>query len=352
MDLPDPPRNLFGRHAIAYAILFVLILTLVAMASVVTERPFGIIAGSYDSPQKAVLFIVPALLWVLAITFRSMRRGQPRPLAILRRMAWRDRHWLLRTGLLFGLTEPATTSFSILKASIPRFVPFYADPYLRDADRFIFGTDPWRLTHAVLGPIGTVVLDRAYLLYFIVLVIILVWLCTTRDIRFQIRGLLTFAAIWLFLGVFLATLCSSVGPVFYRAFEHEGSFDPLLRQLAAVDRQYGLAMVRTSNWLREQATSGNFGSGISAMPSLHVGKVWFALVLVHHRLGHHWLTYLAGVFFAVMWVASVHLAWHYAVDGLVSIVAVTLIWYGAGRLVDWLEREPNSPIAARLKPAF
>ena len=74
------------------------------------------------------------------------------------------------------------------------------------------------------------------------------------------------------------------------------------------------------------------------MPSLHVGKVWFALVLVKHRLGHHWLTYFTGAFFAVRWVASVHLAWHYAVDGLVSIAAVSLIWHGAGRLVDRLEK--------------
>ncbi len=338
MDLAGHSRGLFGRHGKAYGILFALVACLIAMAALISLRPLGILVNSYGQPGKAVLFIAPACLWILAITMRSLRRGQSRPLKIVRRMAWRDRHWLLRTALLFAVTEPALTSFSILKSSIPRFVPFYADPYLRDADRFILGTDVWRLTHAALGPAATVALDRAYLLYFVALVVILVWLCTTRDIRFQIRGLLTFTAIWLLLGVFLATLCSSVGPVFYREFEHDGSFDPLLHRLAVIDAQYGLAMVRTSNWLREQATSGAFGAGISAMPSLHVGKVWFALVLVKHRLGHHWLTYFTGAFFAVMWVASVHLAWHYAVDGLVSIAAVSLIWHGAGRLVDRLEK--------------
>jgi len=352
MDQAGPSRGLFGRHGIAYGILFALIAWLFAMAAMISGRPLDILANAYDQPGKAVLFTAPACLWVLTITLRSLRRGLPHPLAIVRRMAWRDRHWLLRTALLFAITEPAVTSFSILKASIPRFVPFYADPYLRDADRFIFGTDAWRLTHAALGPAATLVLDRAYVLYFVVLVVILVWLCTTRDLRFQIRGLLTFISIWMFLGIFLATFCSSVGPVFYRAFHHEGSFDPLLRQLAAIDRQYGLAMIQFSDWLREHATSGNFGTGISAMPSLHVGKVWFVLMLAHHRWGYHWLTYLAGVFFAVMWVASVHLAWHYAVDGLVSIVAVTLIWYGAGRLVEGLERQTKLVGVERARLAF
>ena len=44
-----------------------------------------------------------------------------------------------------------------------------------------------------------------------------------------------------------------------------------------------------------------------------------------------------AAFAAAMLIGSVHLAWHYAVDGLVSIVLVTALWRGFGRLVQWEE---------------
>ena len=40
----------------------------------------------------------------------------------------------------------------------------------------------------------------------------------------------------------------------------------------------------------------------------------------------------------VIWIGSIHLGWHYAVDGLVSIALTIVIWKLMGKLADRLER--------------
>ena len=75
------------------------------------------------------------------------------------------------------------------------------------------------------------------------------------------------------------------------------------------------------------------GSGISAMPSLHVAMAYLLYLAVSARL-----KLIALVYVGLIWIGSVHLGWHYAVDGLLSILVVFLIWRGAGSFVEWLER--------------
>ena len=69
------------------------------------------------------------------------------------------------------------------------------------------------------------------------------------------------------------------------------------------------------------------------MPSLHVAtSVSFALLCwrVHRGLGTLLWLY-AGVFF----IGSIHLAWHYAVDGYFAVALTCLIWYLVGRWLEW-----------------
>jgi hypothetical protein len=79
------------------------------------------------------------------------------------------------------------------------------------------------------------------------------------------------------------------------------------------------------------ADENGLGSGITAMPSMHCAIAflyWIAVRQMSSGWGHFF-----GAFFIVIWVSSVHLAYHYAVDGLVSLVAVAVIWKVSGRLV-------------------
>jgi hypothetical protein len=40
-----------------------------------------------------------------------------------------------------------------------------------------------------------------------------------------------------------------------------------------------------------------------------------------------------AIYTLLIFLASVHLGWHYAIDGYVSVLVVPLVWWVAGRLV-------------------
>jgi membrane-associated phospholipid phosphatase len=96
-------------------------------------------------------------------------------------------------------------------------------------------------------------------------------------------------------------------------------------------------------WAAYESRTLTAGSGISAMPSLHVAtSLSFAI------LG--WKTsrlvgVLLGMFAAIILIGSVHLGWHYAVDGYLSIALTGLIWWAVGR---WLRQ--NRPAATLNRP--
>jgi hypothetical protein len=77
------------------------------------------------------------------------------------------------------------------------------------------------------------------------------------------------------------------------------------------------------------------GHGISAMPSMHVSAA-FLFVLIGRRANR--VAALGFAAFALLiLVGSVHLGWHYAIDGYASIPATWAIW----RAVGWaLARDP------------
>jgi hypothetical protein len=62
------------------------------------------------------------------------------------------------------------------------------------------------------------------------------------------------------------------------------------------------------------------------------------------------LSRVAGIlgwgYLALILVGSVHLAWHYAIDGYVSILAVLLIWRAAG----WWASRNHSPAPVPVPP--
>lgn len=243
-----------------------------------------------------------------------------------------------------------TSSFSLMKSLIPAVHPFSLDPFLLEADRFLhFGHDPWTLLQPLLGhPLVTYAIDRLYALWlFVVYFSILLQVTSTRNKRLRLQFLLSNVLAWPVLGGFAAILLSSAGPCFFG--DVVGSPDPYaplmdyLRHtvqgatLPMLGTDIELIALRVQALLWDYYQQGDFGlgRGISAAPSMHVASTW----LVARMLQHYGRVpaILGWSFFAVILLGSVHLGWHYALDGYMSILFAWLIW----RAVGWALGRPQ-----------
>jgi PAP2 superfamily len=342
---------MFERYRLGYQILF-----LIAGIAFTASFAFGVtplkgyVPNEWFVRRALPAWVLIPLVWAGFVSIEMARRQVDRPFVVVRRLLYRHRHWLLRGALFMTVVLYFAYAFVSFKKAIPHYVPFYADPWLADLDRWIFGTDPWKLTHSIIGIYGTAVIDRAYMLWFPIMMLYIGWFCFTRNQILQIRGLLTYVLAWGFLGNFMALNLSSVGPCFYEHFYADRQFAPLMARLDLTDSQYGLFAFRTMEYLIESMGKDRLGAGISAMPSLHVA-IAFLCFLVAWEYGRHWLAKLAGLLFvAVIFVGSVHLGWHYAVDGIVSIAFTGLIWWGTGRFVRWVGAREAAQAVSALEP--
>ncbi len=143
--------------------------------------------------------------------------------------------------------------------------------------------------------------------------------------------LLSFVLTWSLLGSLLALLLSSVGPVYFgRLTGLDDPFLPLMDYLAAANQiaPVWALEVQEMLWRKYAEGESGFGAGISAMPSMHVSAtVLFALLA--WRVDR-WLGVVFTAFAVIVMIGSVHLAWHYAIDGYLAALLTWLIWRAAG----------------------
>ena len=239
---------------------------------------------------------------------------------------------------LLPLFFSVSTSF---KSLIPVLHPFAWDETFAAWDRWHHGgVDPWKLLQPLLGhPWATSAVGFFYHLWFFVVAGILFWQTfSTRDRRLRMQFLLTFVLSWSLLGSLLAVLLSSGGPVYYgRLTGLSDPFAPLMDYLAAADEVAPVWALKVQDMLWESYTAGevSFATGISAMPSMHVSATVLLALLgwrVHRSLG------IALTAFAILiMIGSVHLGWHYAIDGYLAALLTWLMWRCAGW---WVARDP------------
>jgi hypothetical protein len=255
---------------------------------------------------------------------------------------WRGSYLNLRHVVGFLVVHLSLPHFSVtfgaVKLLIPKLNPFSWDATFFAWDRALhLGVDPWRLLHPILGyPVVTFVMNVLYNLWMIVMMTMIVWQSWSADRRTRVQFLTVMLLIWALPCTVLATAWSSAGPCYYAALvPGEDPYAPLMSYLNTVHTDhYTLWAVEMQGKLWSTYTTGDAHviSGISAMPSGHVAaSTLFALT--GWRAGR-----AAGigltVFLVIILVGSVHLGWHYAVDGYVGAASALGLWWLVGKLLD------------------
>lgn len=237
--------------------------------------------------------------------------------------------------LLFPLFAAA---FTYLKSAVPLLHPFAFDVEFAAWDRALHGgVAPWQWLQPLLGhAYVTAVVNTAYHLWFFVTYGVLAWQAVSLSRpRLRLQYLLTTLLLWGLAGNLLAVLLSSAGPVYYgRVTGLADPFAPLMAYLHAANETAPVLALQVQDmlWQAYVDQGAALGAGISAMPSLHV-----ATAVSYMLLGfacRRWLGIAFAVFAGLIFIGSIHLGWHYALDGYVGALCALLIWYSVGWLLD------------------
>lgn len=244
-------------------------------------------------------------------------------------------------------------SFNSFKQMVLPLAGFSWDPGLASADKALFlGTDPWRLTHALFSsPQATLWIDRIYHGWFVPMslgLIVCAWM-PRSTFRLRTQYMLSYIGVWIGIGSVLAFLMPSAGPCFYEHFVGANpGYHDLMARLAGAQAATGATLTSLSNQATLlklfQSDTLIVGGGISAMPSVHNGlAVLFALAAFRLNRTAGWILAAYAVF---IWLGSIHLGWHYALDGLVAAGLTFGIWAVCGRIAAALDA-PETLIEAQ-----
>ncbi|USD64726.1 phosphatase PAP2 family protein [Vibrio sp. SCSIO 43136] len=255
------------------------------------------------------------------------------------------KHWpecvnFILLSIAFSWTFSAYTS---VKSAIPSILPYSMDPIFVQLDKWLhFGLSPWQISHDLFSTAyATGVINLLYQIWFAV-----IWLFLVGSMALVIKpklrqsALLGFIAVWFINGTLFALPLSSVGPVFYNhIYPPLEEFSSLMNQLEEhhqwlIDSGSSLKVwslnVQDKLWTAYSTQTNMTGQGISAMPSMHVSTTF--LITLALWSFNRWAGAMGILFTLSILVGSVHLGWHYAIDGYLSLITTYCIWNLIGKL--------------------
>ncbi|MEW6630982.1 MAG: phosphatase PAP2 family protein [Pseudomonadota bacterium] len=239
----------------------------------------------------------------------------------------------LRASIVLAVFILSLAAFTTYKVNIPDIVPFYSDKALADIGELLHGQAPWRIAHSfdsdALALLVAVTYSKIWFLEWFGMVLLA---ALYANQLLHLRYLTALALVIMVVGTLIATVFSSVGPIFYDRFLGGERFADLLEVLK--QHPHNAHVLQYSNYLlgSYSADKPALGTGISAMPSMHVAVATlnaFYLARLNRWLG------LAGWIFAILILfGSIYTGWHYAVDGYIAMLVVTVIWRRTAGIFD------------------
>lgn len=242
--------------------------------------------------------------------------------------------------MIFPLIPFFNFSYSSLKQTIPIVAGNTIDLNLHKIDQVLHGGNtPWELLQPILGnQYLTRLLDFLYLCWGSLFLYTLLWMILSKRRALRLQFFLTLMLSWIIIGNILAKVFASAGPCYYEKVVNAAP-DPYQPMMAYLRSIPDLKAIQIQDVLWQSHAKGVFMplGGISAMPSMHV-SIAVLLALVYYKLSPK-----IGLFFvlfaATIQIGSVHLGWHYAIDGYLSIILTVAIWKGVEKLAVFIDEK-------------
>jgi membrane-associated phospholipid phosphatase len=251
--------------------------------------------------------------------------------------------YLIGFLIVFSIMPVFISAFASYKQSIPLIYPFNWDYSLMRLDYILhFGHHPWRLLEPILSmPTLVRITDVIYMTWFYVLFVSCLWMGWTTQRHLRLCYLISTLLVWILLGSVLGTIFSSAGPCYYSKVVSalDDPYAPQIRRLSEIselriqNNQKVLDASYNQAGLWELKISGSWSpfGGISAMPSIHLAMAaLFACLAFELR---RWLGWMFVCYTALIFIGSIVLGWHYAVDGYAGVILAILIWLLVKRFV-------------------
>ena len=301
-----------------------------ALALLLFPNPLALLQGLKIVPFWMLGTLAGFGVVVISKTLKMMRAGEERPLLKLRE--WAD--WQLVMTVMAAMTLACLnqTAFLWLKPTLNIYVPFTADPLLADIDRALFlNRDPWTLLTWLNNDWTGLIYH--FIWYASITGSLMMLLSRPASAR-KAAMALTYFVCWSVIGPLIHCLLPAGGPIFYQRLGYGDRF-------AGIDG--GIETERVADFLWHGFESGHFevASGISAMPSLHVTlAVWTVLCVAQFKPRYALLV----AFFAIyVFLLSISLGWHYAIDGIVGGTCAVFIYHILRTIFE--NRSPQSSTA-------
>ncbi len=295
-----------------------------AIAVILFPHTFADVLSAY--PILRFYVVIPLFLAV-GLLAAAIIHSPRRPLAF---MAWKMKDRGLGALLTMIVLVISASAFTTLKHEYAAIVPFHAETLLADMDAALHFGETWRIARAIFPPALEPILFSLYAqLWFVEVAGVLVYAAFIHNRDDRERYFVAFAVSVILLSSVVRIAGSSAGPIFYDRMMGGDRFAELVAGLKASSSGQGILAIADYLYTSYTTQRTVLGTGISAMPSMHVALAFLNALFLSSRskiAGRIAWAYAGLIFFG-----SVYFGWHYALDGYVSMLCVLTIWKVSAR---------------------